>query len=243
VVASGPQGLLVDLRGAIGHVPAAEAGERPVRSGAWRRATAHWEGWVVAVGDDLVHLSIRPPQDRVAEGVREGEVVEMLADRAVVRLGDDGRMAIVPSGELSWHPALEPPRLAPGTRIAGRVVGLTVDHGPVLSPRSLVPTPWPAIALALAPGARVTARVHGLAGDRACVRTEAAPRAVAIVPAGRLPPGAVPGTGVEATVARVDPASGALLLDALSLRAAATRALPPEPGAETPGRPGPEPAA
>lgn len=242
-MASGPRGLLVDLRGAVGHVPAAEAEQRPTRHTAWRRASGQWEGWVAAVGDDLVHLSGRPPQDRGAEGVREGEVVEMLDDRAVVRLVGEGGMAVVPARELSWQPALEPRRLAPGTRVAGRVVGLTVHHGPVLSPRSLVPTPWPAIALALPPGATVAARVEAVAGDRACVRTTLAPRATAIVPVDQLPDGARPGSEIEATVVRVDAASGTLALDAVSSLAATPRAAQPEPGAERPGRRGPEPAA
>ena len=243
VIASGAHGLLVDLRGTLGHVRAGEAVERPSSGGAWRRPTGQWEGWVAAVGDDLVHLSARPPQDRVAEGVLEGEVVQALADRAIVRLCGDGRHAVVPCGELSWQPSLEPPRIALGTPLAGRIVGLTVDHGPVLSPRSLLPTPWPAIALALPAGGRVGARVERIDGDRAQLRTEQAPRAVAIVPADRLPAELGEGAEVEATVVRVDAAAAALLVGEVVARTSATRAPQRGTAAGTRGRPGPERAA
>ncbi len=243
VVASDARGLLVDLRGALGHVPAGEAVERPTSGGAWQRPTGQWEGWVAAVGDDLVHLSARPPQDRVAEGMREGEVVEALPDRAIVRLRGDGRNAVVPCGELSWQPSLEPPRIAVGAQLAGRIVGLTVDHGPVLSPRSLLPTPWPAIALALASGGRVRARIEAVRGDRAQLRTEQAPRAVAIVAAGELPAGLGEGAEVEATVVRVDAAAATLVLADVAARATATRAPRRGRAAATRERPGPERAA
>lgn len=241
VVASGAHGLLVDLRGALGHVPAGEAVERPTSGGAWRRPTGQWEGWVVAVGDDLVHLSARPPQDRLGEGVREGDVVQMLADRAIVKLRGDGRNAVVPCGELSWQPSLDPPRVAVGTALAGRIVGLTVDHGPVLSPRSLVPTPWPAIALALPVGARVAARVERVDGDRVQLRTARAPRAAAIV--GGDGPAPAEGAEVEATVVRVDAAAATLVLEDLAVRASGTRAPRPGTAAATPEPRGPERAA
>ncbi len=243
VIASGAHGLLVDLRGALGHVPAGEAVERAASGGAWRRPTGQWEGWVAAVGDDLVHLSARPPQDHVAEGMREGEVVEALGDRAIVKLRGDGRHAVVPCGELSWQPSLEPPRLALGTQLAGRIVGLTVDHGPVLSPRSLLPTPWPAIALALPVGGRVGARVELLGGDRAQLRTEQAPRAVAIVAADGLPAAAGEGAEVEATVLRVDAAAATLVLADVAAWATPTRALRRGRAAATRERPGPGQAA
>jgi hypothetical protein len=249
-VATGEHGLLVDVGGAIGHVPAADAAHRARRRSVWGRAAGEWEGWVVAVAGDLVHLCAERPA--APEGpVRTGEVVGTGRSGAVLRLVDardagdhDGQArAVMPWEELSWEPMLEPPALGPGTRVTGRVVGLTVEHGPELSPRALAPTPWPAIALALPPGSSVAAHVEAVARGRARLRTLTAPRAVAIVATDELPPGAAPGATVDAVVAAVNPAAGALVLERLALSDRAARAPRPVPGGPTPGRPAPGRAA
>ena len=236
MVASGEEGLLIDLRGALGHVPASEAEPRPAARSIWGRSAEHWEGWVVAVGRDLVHLSTRRPEDRSdQESVRGGEVVTTGRSGARARL-DDGSLAVIPWGELSWEPWLERPDLPHGTPIAGRVVGLTLD-GPVLSPRALLPTPWPAVALAHPSGASVTARVEAHGEGRARARLERAPRAVAIVDDPRLRPGDL----VEAVVEEVNPIAGRLTL--ADVRRAGPRALRPAPEAARRGPPGPGQAA
>jgi hypothetical protein len=239
-VVSGEEGLLLDLRGILGHVPAADARELGTRGGLGR-AVDERECWVVAVTDDLVHLAARRPGARGDEGaIRRGIVVGAGPHGARVRLdGETSRdgqpsFAVVPWDELSWEPSLGPPSLEPGAEVAGRVVGLTLA-GPILSPRSVVPTPWPAIALAVPPGTRVGARVEACSGGRALLRTATEPRAAAVVPGDRLPEGSGPGTVLEATVVRVNPPAGALELDGLS---ASSRAPPRAPAARTPERPG-----
>jgi hypothetical protein len=237
-IASGDQhGLLLDLHGALGHVPPAEAAARPPASRAWRLRD-EWVGWVAAVSGDLVHLVARRGAGGDDGPVRAAEVVEAEPDCAVVRL-DDGSRAVVPWEETSWEPLLERPALRRGDPIAGRVVGLTLD-GPVLSPRAMTPSPWHAIALALPAGAPVAARVEALAGRHALLRTCRAPRAATVMRADALPAGTQPGDVIAATVARVNAHAGTLTLEALSPTARAPR---PAPAAPTPGPRGPEQAA
>jgi hypothetical protein len=243
IVASGHHGLLVDLRGVPGHVPTAEVSARRASRLPWAGADERWDGWVVAVGDDLVHLSPRRPEERFAEArVRSGEVVTTGRAGARIRIEGAGSLAIMPWEELSWQPMLEPPRLEPGTVLTGRIDDITLE-GPILSPRSLVPTPWPAIALALPPGTRVGATVEHRAGGQALLRTDRAPRAATIVPVDRLPRDAAPGATVEATVEEVNALAGLLVLGELSLRSPSSRALRPVAADETPGRPEPGRAA
>jgi hypothetical protein len=216
-LAEGRHGLLVDLRGVVGHVPASEAGRTPERAAGLRSRLASWEGWVCAVGDDLVHLSTNGPTPAGDDGeICSGIITAIGPTAAVVRL--DGRPddAILPWEEMSWEPALGDPRLETGDRVAGRVVAITLE-GPVLSPRSVLPTPWPAVALALPAGSRIAVRIERLAGGRAEVRTCTPPRVRSIVGAGALPGDAAPGDVLETTVVRVDPIGGALVLDELAV--------------------------
>lgn len=235
-VATGEEGLLVDLRGILGHVPRTDGATDPAPRSIWGRSAEHWEGWVVAVGRDLVHLSARRPEGGgEQEAARSGEITGTGRSGARARL-EDGSVAVVPWEELSWEPWLERPELPPGTPIAGRVVGLTLD-GPVLSPRAVLPTPWPAIALAHPAGTAVCARVEAHGGGRARVRLERAPRAVAIVDAPELRAGDL----IEAVVEEVNPIAGRLALRQVS--PAGPRAVRPAPAAPTPEPPGPEQAA
>lgn len=239
-IVAGDEGLLLDLRGVLGHVPASEANERPPTRGVLGPVRDRWEGWVVAVADDLVHLCAQRPGERAdVTAVRRGEVVSSGTSGARVRLEGETSLAVLPWEELSWEPLLEPPSLAPGTQVTGRVVGLTLG-GPVLSPRSATPSPWPAIALALAPGSTVHACVEARTANRALLRTVTAPRAAAIVSAERLPSDAGPGTALEVTVVRVNAAAGALELDGISPGPRAPRLAPAAP---TPERRGPGQAA
>ncbi|HEX2087589.1 MAG TPA: hypothetical protein VHF89_18035 [Solirubrobacteraceae bacterium] len=228
---SAEHGLLVDLRGALGHVPAAEAGDRRASANALGRAHGEWEGEVVAIAGDLVHLCRRSGEGRDARPVRHGEVLNVGRSGALVRLEGDGSLAVVPWEELSWEPSLAPRELERGERVEGRVVGLTLD-GPVLSPRALVPSPWPAIALALPPGTRCAARLEAVADGTALLRTARPPRAAAVVDAAVLPPGAGPDAVLEATIARVDAIGGALVVGEVTF--AAARAPRPERAAPTP---------
>jgi hypothetical protein len=215
IAASERHGLLLDLRGAVGHAPASEAARAAGSGSVWRGGDAHFEGWVVAVQGDLVHLSARRPgAEGDEEPMRGAEVLSTSRSGAVVRL-DDGAVGVLPWEELSWEPMLGMPDLPAGARLEGRIVALTLE-GPMLSTRAAAPTPWPAIALALPPGSAVTAHVEKLAGDHALLRTDLAPRAPAVVPATALPAGTGPGGTVTATVARVNPIAGALVLEDLS---------------------------
>ena len=222
--------MLVDVRGALGHVPAAEVehGRRVLlgRGG--------WHGWVTGVAFDLVHLTAEPPGRAREDAACSGEVVQIEGPGAVVRL-DGGRTAVLPFVELSWDPALAPRRLEIGDRVTGRVVGLTLD-GPILSPRSVAPSPWPAAALAFPAGTRVPARVTEIGRGRVALRIERPPRLTAIVPAYELPLDVLPGAPVEATVATVHALAGALQLTDVS--PASARAARPAPAAPTPARRG-----
>ena len=232
-------GLLLDLRGAVGHVPPEDAAAPAARGSVLRPGERDWEGWVVAVAGDVVHLGARRPGGAGDDGpVRDAEVLSTGRSGAVVRL-DDGLLGVVPWEELSWEPCLARPELPRGTRLAGRVVGLTLD-GPVLSPRAIAPTPWPAIALALAPDEVVAARVEARSGDLALLRTARAPRAAAVVPAAELPEGSEVGAVLEARVARISAPAGTLELADLRPSARAPR---PSPEARRPGPRGPEQAA
>jgi ribosomal protein S1 len=162
--------------------------------------------------------------------MREGTVVRLGRSCAVVRLDGDGSPAIVPWEELSWWPSLDPPSLRAGDHVAGRVVGLTLD-GPVLSPRAVTPSPWPAVALALPVGTTVSVRVEASDGARALVRTDRAPRALAVVAAAHLEPGAT----LEATVTGVDATA-----ETLELSLPEARAPRHAREARTPGPRGPE---
>ncbi|HEV2814865.1 MAG TPA: hypothetical protein VGW10_16540 [Solirubrobacteraceae bacterium] len=237
VVASGDHGVLVELRGVPGHVPPGEVVERPTSRRIWGRAAGQWEGWVEAVGEDLVHLSATRAAER---GVRTGEVLTTGRSGALTRLDDDGSLAVVPWDELSWQPALEAPPIERGTKVAGTVVGLSLD-GPLLSPRALTPSPWPAIALALPEGAEVVVDVEATADGRALLRTTSAPRAAAVVPLDRLPPGTGEGTELDATVVRVNVVGGAVVLGGFSPRS--PRAPRRARAAPTPGPPAPRQAA
>ena len=239
VVASGDHGLLLDVHGAVGHVPAADATDRPATRGLRAASPGRWDGWVVAVGDDLVHLAARRPSD---SGSRRAEVLTTGRSGLLVRLADEGSLAVVPWEELSWQPLLEPPRVEPGTVISGTVVGITLD-GPVLSPRSLVPSPWPAIALALPPGATVRARVETIPGDQALLRTTVPPRAAAVVAADELPHGTAPGATLTARVDEVNPLAGLLALAELSGTSPSSRAPRLAPAGSTPEPPAPAPGA
>src|SRR5687768_5432554 len=76
LASSEQHGLLLDLRGAVGHVPAADAAARPAGGRSWRGGERQWEGWVVAVQGDLVHLSARRPGEEGDEQpLREAEVL------------------------------------------------------------------------------------------------------------------------------------------------------------------------
>ncbi len=238
-LASGPHGMLVELRGVLGHVA---KGELAVGDPGTSR---HWEGWVLALGEDLVHLTSRRPSERGDEdAVREAEVLSSGKAGARVRLMDDGSTGVVPWDELSWHPLLEIPRLEHGVRLRGRVVGLSLE-GAVLSPRSVAPSPWPAIALALTSGTRVPAVIEAVSGDMARVRTQRAPRAVALLRTDRLPPAATPGDSCTATVTGVDPIAARLDLDHEPVRDLDDRPRdpPPGPGARTQEPPAPGTAA
>lgn len=235
IASSDRDGLLLDLGGILGHVPPAETAPPRRRARVWRSSGDQWEGWVAAVAGDLVHLVAQRPDGDAADGpVREAEVLRAGRDGAVVRL-DDGKLGVVPWEELSWEPALAPPVLLPGTTLAGRVVALSLD-GPVLSPRAVTPSPWPAIALALALGTRLGAHVEARVGHHALLRTDRAPRARATVHEDALPEGTQPGDAVQATVVRVNAIAGTLVLDALSPGARAPRRAR---GARTRGRRGP----
>jgi hypothetical protein len=226
VLASGEHGILVELRGAIGHVPAAERAAAPARRSLRPGGAHRWDGWVVAVAGDLVHLCAQRPAERPdEEAIRHAEVVSVGRAGALARLTDDGTMAVVPWDELSWQPSLVPPALERGMPIAGRVVGLTLD-GPVLSPRSVVPSRWPAVALALTPGMEVEAHVEALAGGQALLHTRRAPRARTVVATDALPPQAVPGSTLGATVVSVNAHAGELVLEDFSLRPGGPRASP-----------------
>jgi hypothetical protein len=243
VAASGDLGVLVELRGAVGHVPASDRAAGGARRSLWPGAADRWEGWVSAVAGDVVHLCARRPAGRPdEETVRRAQVVSVGRSGALARLADDGATAVVPWEELSWQPSLEPPALERGMEVAGRVVGLTLE-GPVLSPRSVVPSPWPAIALAHPPGTEVEAVVERIQGDQALLRTERAPRARTIVGVEALPGDAAPGSTLGAAVVRVNALAGELVLAGFSSRPGRPRAPRPAPGAERPGRQGPEQAA
>ena len=233
VAESHRDGLLLELGGVLGHVPAADAAARRPAPRLWGPRESQWQGWVAAVGPDLVHLVAERPGPGDAP-VHAAEVVEARDDDALVRLGD-GSPGVVPWDELSWEPALEPRRLEPGARLEGRVVGITLE-GPLLSPRAVLPSPWPAVALALPRGTRVAARVEALHAGHALVRTDRAPRAAAVVREEALALGEV----VEATVARVNATAGVLVLDDLRPRSRAPRLAP---AARTPGPQGPGRAA
>ena len=231
-------GLLLDLRGAIGHVPAADAAA-PARAARWRGGDAQWEGWVVAIAGDLVHLGARSPLDEHDESpLRTAHVLGTARSGSMARL-EGGSTAIVPWDELSWEPMLAPPELPPGSPLRGRVVALTLE-GPVLSPRAVAPSPWPAIALALPPGTDVTVRLEARERGHALLRTEQAPRAAAVVSDEALPSALRPGATFAATVAHVNAVASALVLEDLRPRARAPRHAP---AAGTPGRRGPEQAA
>ena len=239
IASSDRDGLLLDLGGALGHVPPAEVAAGRAPASVRHPHDSRWEGWVAAVAGDLVHLVGRRPGANAADDpVRGAEIVSVGGEGVVVRL-DDGKLGIAPWEELSWGPALEPPEHSRGTLLSGRIVGLSLD-GPVLSPRAVQPTPWPAIALALPPGTTVEAHVEACANGHALLRTARAPRAAALVPEDALPEGTHPGDTVEATVARVNPIAGTLVLDGLSPCARAPRRAP---AARRPGRPGPGRAA
>ena len=202
LLASGPEGLLVDLGGALGHLPAGESGESIRRRGAW----------VAAVDGDLVHLTAERPWLGGYEGaLRSGVVVSATSHRAVAQLEGGGPSAVVLFEELSWEQLVVPPVLAPGDPVRGRVIGLSLD-GPILSPRAVVPAPWPAVALANPRGMRVPARVDAVEGDRVAVRLERAPRITAVLVRHELPLGVLPGASVEGTVERVDVLGCALTL-------------------------------
>ena len=225
-------GLLLDLRGAVGHVPAADAAARAVRGARWRGDDAQWEGWVVAITGDLVHLGARRPREEHDEApLRTAHVVGTARPGVMARL-EDGSTAIVPWDELSWEPMLAPPELPAGTPLRGRVVALTLE-GPVLSPRAVAPSPWPAIALALPPGTDVTVRLEARERGHALVRTEQAPRAAVLVPDDALPTALGPGAIFAATVERVNAIAASLVLENLRPRSRAPRHAPAA------GRPGP----
>jgi hypothetical protein len=239
IASSEQHGLLVDLRGAVGHVPAGDMATRPRRRSVWRGGERHWDGWVVVVHDDLVHLAARPPGDEGDEApVREAEILSAARSGAVVRL-DDGSIGLVPLDELSWEPSLGVPALDRGTKLRGRIVALTLE-GPVLSPRAVAPSPWPAIALAYPPGTEVAAVVEQRTGSRVLLRTDRAPRAPAVVDAEALPGDPDPGARFEATVTRVNAIAGAVVLERLRSPA---RALRPAPEAPTQERREPRRAA
>jgi hypothetical protein len=254
IASSDQHGLLLDLGGAVGHLPATEmgaragtaaagasahAGARARASALWRGGEPQWEGWVAAVAADLVHLSCRRPGEEGDEQpIRRAEVVATGRSGATVRL-EDGSSGVVPWDELSWEPLLGAPRLPVGATVVGRVVALTLE-GPVISPRAIAPSPWPAIALALPPGSEVVARVEARTPEHLLLRTDRPPRAAAVAEAHALPVDARPGLEVSATVARVNAIGGALVLDDVRPRARAPR---PAPGAPTPERRGPRRAA
>jgi hypothetical protein len=235
IASSDRHGLLLDLRGAVGHAPAAEVAARPPSGNLWRGGDSQWEGWVVAVHGDLVHLTARRPGDEGEAPIRAAEVLSTARSGAVVRL-DDGTIGVVPWDELSWEPTLGLPELPRGMRLEGRIVALSLE-GPVLSPRAVAPTPWPAIALAYPPGSAAQVRVEGRAGGHVLVRTERAPRAAAIVPEDEVPDA----TSLDATVVEVNAVAAALVLENFSPRS--PRALRPAPGAPTQGPPGPQQVA
>ena len=240
VVAAGDAGLLVDLGGVYGHAPAEGAGtdarglRRSGVAGPARRGE-RWTGWVIAVTPDLVHLTSSSSGTSPSRGpVRSGIVEAVGSEGARVRLdgapdpsaagkGRPPERAIVPFGELSWFDDLSAGApLAPGDTVRGRISELTLD-GPVVSPRSLTPTPWPAVALALAPGTRVPAQVEAVREGRALVRLEAPARPTVAVGAERLPDGAEQGSEIEVVVGRVDPVARRLTLDELGLSLRSSR--------------------
>jgi hypothetical protein len=234
IASSEQHGLLVDLRGTVGHVPAADAAARPPGN-RWRGGQEAWEGWVVAVSGDLVHLAARWAGEEGGDApIRRAEVMSTTRSGAVVRL-DDGSPGVLPWEELSWLPSLGPPELPAGTRLEGRIVALTLE-GPVFSPRAVAPSPWPAIALALPPGTDVGVHVVERGGGHALLRTDRAPRAAALVPEDALPPDGVS----EATVVRVNAIAGALVLEDLR---SGSRAPRPAREARRQGPQGPEQAA
>ena len=207
VVRSGTHGLLLDVAGVRGFVPAAALGEEERSAAAM--VGERWRGRVVAVTDHLCILG-RLPEPPGA--VVTGTVQAIGPEGAWVALAGRGaRRALAVRDELGWTPGEEP---AVGDAVSGAVLDLTMS-GPRISLRALQPSPWPAVALELEAGMPVTAAVRATTADGAIVRLVDQPHAEAHVLAGDLPGAVRAGVWLHAVVRQVDVRAGRLALVAI----------------------------
>ena len=207
IVSEGEHGLLLDVGGLRGFVPATALAGATRRRG--EPLLDRWRGRPVAVTDHLCILgaSADPPGSAVT-----GTVEAIGPEGAWVALeGRGARRALAVRDELGWTPGEEP---AVGDTVRGAVLDLTMA-GPRISLRALRPSPWPAVALELEPGTPVTAAVRAATADGAIVRLVDQPHAQARVPATALPGPVRAGQWLHAVVHRVDASAGRLALAAI----------------------------
>ena len=207
VVLRGDAGTLADAGGIRAWFPA----DDPPR----RRLSGTLAGFVGTVTPHLVFLGGRPPRSQPAGALTEihhGTVTAVDDDVARVKLDGQGHAAstaVVPRGEIAWHPVPSAAaELRPGDRVRGRVIDLGID-GPVVSLRAAAPSPWPAIALELARGTPVRMRVRSVGAHGCVARLLDHPHVTTHVQRTDVEPG----EGLTGVVAGVDADAGRLHLE------------------------------